>query len=328
MTLPDEIPLHDFQLFLHELRTRRLALMPAGATVVLSGGSAGQWYFDWFAEHYRSRVERHIGVEYFSPPPDPLPNGVEWLARTLGDLSPITDGEVDLVFAGQVIEHLWPADVAGFLCEANRVLRPDGVVVIDSPTRFVTAALEWTQPEHTIEFEVEEITELLELAGFVDVDIKGIWLCYDRTQARVIPLDIHGGGDDWPWRRRVDEADARPQDSFIWWAEAKKGASPAKVVAVRRRVDEIYDQARPSYFDRMKSEFGPAEADSAGRFLTAGADSTGCYFEGPRSRCHQVITWPSSACARSQATRRWARTCLWPRWLRQEMAAIRSPSCS
>jgi SAM-dependent methyltransferase len=71
-------------------------------------------------------------------PPDPLPPKVEWLQRNLGDLSPIDDGSVDLVFAGQVIEHLWPEDVAGFLAEAHRVLRPGGFLALDSPNRLVT----------------------------------------------------------------------------------------------------------------------------------------------------------------------------------------------
>ena len=177
--------------------------MPGGARVVLSGGAAGSVYFRWFGANYPAHVERHIAVEYFEPPPDPLPEGVEWLARTLGDLAPVADGEVDFVFAGQVIEHLWPDDMAGFLSEANRVLRPDGYLVIDSPTRFITDDLAWTMPEHTLELEVDEIVELLELAGFVDIDVKGVWLCYDRERAQ---HDATG-----PSRRRRRVAVAAPR---------------------------------------------------------------------------------------------------------------------
>ena len=271
MTVLDAIPTDEINLFLHELRMRRLELMPADARVVLSGGAANEMYFQWFAEHYPARAERHIAVELFSPAPDPLPEGVEWLARTVGDLSPVRDGEVDLVFAGQVIEHLWPDDVAGFLCEANRVLRPGGAVVIDSPTRFITRALGWTQPEHTVELEVDEIVELLELAGFVDIDVMGIWLCYDRERAQLLPLDAHGGGDEWPWRRRVIEADRRPRDSFIWWAEARNGASRGDTAAVARRAREIYERARPTYFERMRTEIGNLSVDAAGERFSAPA---------------------------------------------------------
>ena len=85
------------------------------ARTVLHGGSAGAWYFDWFRERYPTSVERHIGVEAFAERPATLPDGVAWLHRSLGDLEPVSDGEVDLVFAGQVIEHLWPEEITGFL---------------------------------------------------------------------------------------------------------------------------------------------------------------------------------------------------------------------
>ena len=73
MSALDDIPTHDLNFFLHELRMRRLALMPVDAPVVLSGGAANQIYFDWFAQNYPGHVERHIAVEYFAPAPDPLP---------------------------------------------------------------------------------------------------------------------------------------------------------------------------------------------------------------------------------------------------------------
>lgn len=279
MSALKDIPTHDLNFFLHELRMRRLALMPTDAPVVLSAGAANQIYFDWFAENYPGRVERHIGVEYFAPAPDPLPEGVEWLARTVGDLSPVNDDEVDLVFAGQVIEHLWPDDMAGFLNEAHRVLRPGGSVVIDSPTRFITEGLAWTQPEHTIELEVDEIVELLTLAGFVEVDVKGIWLCYDRD--RMLPLEIFSGGEDWPWQRRVIEAEGRPQESFIWWAEARNGDSRGDAAAVRRRVHEIYERVRPTYFERMRSEIGEPADDHSWRSFRAPRGQRGLLLRGP-----------------------------------------------
>jgi SAM-dependent methyltransferase len=277
----EDIPTHDFGHFLHALRTRRLRQMPSGARVVLSGGAAGSIYFEWFGGNYPSHVERHIGVEYFTPPPDPLPEGVEWLPRTLGDLAPVKDGEVDLVFAGQVIEHLWPDDMAGFLSESNRVLRPDGYLVLDSPTRFITDALAWTMPEHTLELEVDEIVELLELAGFVDIDMKGVWLCYDRERDQMMGLDLPGGGDEWSWHRRVLEAEERPRDSFIWWAEARNGYERGDADAVRRRVREIYDRARPGYFERVFTDVGEPADDSVGRRFRSPRGTPGLVLRGP-----------------------------------------------
>lgn len=277
----EDIPTHDFGHFLHALRTRRMRMMPGEGRVVLSGGAAGDIYFQWFGGNYPGHIERHIGVEYFTPPPEPLPDGVEWLPRTLGDLGPVGGGEVDLVFAGQVIEHLWPDDMAGFLSESNRVLRPDGYMVLDSPTRFITDALAWTMPEHTVELEVDEIVELLELAGFVDIDVKGVWLCYDRERGEFMRLDLLGGGDEWPWQRRVLEAEGRPHDSFIWWAEARNGHRRGDAAAVKRRVREIYDRARPGYFERVRSEIGEPADDSLGRRFRAPRGAQGLLLRGP-----------------------------------------------
>ena len=314
----DDIPTHEFGHFLHALRTRRLRMMPPDARVVLSGGAAGSIYFEWFGGNYPTHVDRHIGVEYFTPPPDPLPDGVEWLPRTLGDLAPVNDGEVDLVFAGQVIEHLWPDDMAGFLSESNRVLRPGGHLVLDSPTRSITDALAWTMPEHTLELEVDEIVELLELAGFVDIDVKGVWLCYDRARAQMMRLDLEGGGDEWPWERRVLEAEQRPRDSFIWWVEARNGQQRGDAAAVRRRVGEIYDRFRSGYFERVRTEIGQPADDSLGRRFRAPRGAQGLLLRGPgcamppgsheavfRVRAEAVNTWvsPSRPIAEIEVTR-------------------------
>ncbi len=152
--------------------------------MVLSGGANSRWYFDWFADNYDSSPERHIGVEALAPKPDDLPDNAEWVASTLGDLSAVESGTVDLVFAGEVIEHLWADDIAGFLLESHRVLAPGGRIALDSPNRRVTQAIAWLHPEHTLEFSVDEIAELLELAGFDDVELRGVLRCYDRRRHR------------------------------------------------------------------------------------------------------------------------------------------------
>src|SRR5205823_4569674 len=89
--------LGDWDAFLHEqVRSPELRRLPPGAKTVLSGGAAGSWYFDWFNACYPTRVERHFAVEAFAREPEDLPSEVEWLPRTLGDLEPVADGEVDL----------------------------------------------------------------------------------------------------------------------------------------------------------------------------------------------------------------------------------------
>ena len=247
----------DFSTFLHEqVRAPELRHLPAGARTVLHGGCAGSWYFEWFDECYPSAVERHIGVEPFSPRPESLPENVEWLTRTLGDLAPVMDGEVDLIYAGQVLEHAWPDDIAAFFTEAHRVLRAAGTLALDSPNRRVTSALGWMHPEHTVEFTADEIAEVLRLAGFADVRLRGLWLCYDPDEHRFLPLEQLDEDGDWPWRRRIAEAEARPEDSFIWWAEATRGSRSPDENALGIRVQQIYDTYRQLRFAEVKHEIG------------------------------------------------------------------------
>jgi SAM-dependent methyltransferase len=270
----------DFHLFLHELRTRELERLPPGAKVVLSGGAADSWYFDWFESHYPTVVDRHIGVEALAPKPDGLPEHVEWLSMSLGDLSPVASRSVDLVFAGEVIEHLWPDDISGFLTSAHRVLRAGGRIALDSPNRRVTQAIDWLHPEHTVEFSVDEIVELLELAGFEDVHVRGVLLTYDTERHEYLPLhDL----DTPPGRQeRVDRAAARPEDSLVWWAEATRGERTPDPEALRRRVRELFARFRRNRLGQTLSWAGEvADIPHLGRVIRAVPGEKGPMLFGP-----------------------------------------------
>lgn len=57
--------------------------------------------------------------------------GVRVAVGEVSEGLPFRSAEVDLVFAGEIIEHLLDTD--GFLAEVRRVLRPGGVLVITTP---------------------------------------------------------------------------------------------------------------------------------------------------------------------------------------------------
>ncbi|MEO8695226.1 MAG: class I SAM-dependent methyltransferase [Acidimicrobiales bacterium] len=214
----DNVPSDEFHSILHTLRTAELRCVPKGARRVVSVGASGRWYFDWF-EDCVGPLELHIGVEAFEEKPVDLPANVEWVASTADDFTSIADDSVDLVFAGQTTEHLWPDELVGFLSESARVLRPEGLLVVDSPNRLVTQALHWSHGGHTIELSADEMTELLDLAGFRVETCTGLWRCRYGDTIRSLEDGV---------RSRADVADRSsggvraPDDSFVWWINARR----------------------------------------------------------------------------------------------------------
>lgn len=268
----------DFYALLHELRGQVLADMPAGVETMLSAGCSGRWYFDWVAATY-GPVGRHIGAEAFLPEPADLPPNVQWLARDVSSVPEVRDGSVDLVFSGQNVEHLWPAQVEAFLLESHRVLRREGWLVVDSPNRDLTAPLNWSHPEHTVEYTVDEIREILDLAGFGEVRIKGVWLCRDDTG--LLPLSPFGAGslDAMRILRRAALARDRPDQAFLWWAEARK-QRPPRAAALRTALERVFAAAWPERLNRFVVAT-TIDRDAQGAWAAVPAGSTMLVAEGP-----------------------------------------------
>ena len=55
------------------------------------------------------------------------------IVGTMTDMSQVADGSVDALFSSHNIEHLYPFEVPLALAEFQRVLRPDGFVVVTCP---------------------------------------------------------------------------------------------------------------------------------------------------------------------------------------------------
>lgn len=225
----------------HELRTIELERVPKGARRVLSVGANGRWYFDWF-EHAVGIVDEHIGVEAYEPMPDDLQCYVTWVTDTADRMVDVASGSVDLVFAGQTTEHLWSAELSGFLLEANRVLASDGVLVLDSPNRLVTEHLLWSHGGHTVELSIDEICELVELAGFDLIDRAGIWSCV--VDGRRMTLE-EGLDDSALLIRRASTARDKPDDAFIWWINARRNERGPDEARLRARTKELFEQQWP-----------------------------------------------------------------------------------
>lgn len=136
----------DFEL-LHWLAAARAALVPPAerpGAVLLDAGCGG----GLLAPHLAGKGYRHIGV-------DLRPAGLATAAAhgvevICGDVTrlPLATGRFDVVAAGEILEHV--ADLPGTVAELCRVLRPGGLVVLDTVnatalSRFITVtAGEWT----------------------------------------------------------------------------------------------------------------------------------------------------------------------------------------
>lgn len=235
---PDPILL-DFNHRLHELRTVELRSLPINGGTLLSAGCAGLWYFDWL-EQAAGPFERHIGVELYSPQPFGLASNVEWIAESASSMPGVPDGIVDVVFSGQNLEHLWIDDFVGFLVESHRVLRDGGTLVVDSPNRLATEALDWVHPEHTIELTAAEATTIFDAAGFKTRVVRGLWNCRDRSTREWLPLIREPGNVAELVDRAVGRRDI--DDDFVWWIEAERTADLVDAVELRARVTDLFDQ--------------------------------------------------------------------------------------
>jgi SAM-dependent methyltransferase len=199
-------------------------------------------------------------------------------------LGPIGDEEVDLVYGGEVIEHLWPDDVVGFLLEAHRVLRVGGTIALDSPNRRITSASDWLHPEHTVEFTPEEIAEALASAGFENVRVRGIWLTYDAENHKLLPIEILEEASEWTWQHRVEAAEERPADSFIWWAEATKGDATRDEQDEERLTETIwraFRTYRAFRFTRFQHHTGRLVRNDDETIVQAGPGEAGFLVAGP-----------------------------------------------
>jgi SAM-dependent methyltransferase len=271
----------DINLLLHHSRSSLMRDIPPGATRLLSAGCAGRWYFDWIERTY-GRVQEHIGIEFYSPRPDDLPDNVTWIANTVGNMEAVADKSCDLLISGQNIEHLWPEEVADFLVESARVLKAGGTLCVDSPNRALTERLVWSHPEHTIELTVPEMRHLLDLAGFDVTKEAGIWLCQDPKTGHLFPNDPNSTTCDWTVTERLFSARDKPEQSLLWWFEARRSLRGPDRKAVGAVLDDIFSKAWPERIQRLIVAPGHAVDQRAdGEWIVVPSGQGGVVFFGP-----------------------------------------------
>lgn len=264
----DNLEANDFNNLLHYLRTQELQQLPKAAPHFISVGCAGTWYFEWI-EKCCGPIKLHTGIEFYSTKPDKLPAGVAWIANTAGDMSSIESNVGDILFSGQNIEHLWPADIASFLSESWRVLKPGGLLVIDSPNRLVTAKAIWSHPEHTIEMTPDEVRELVAAAGFEVTALRGMWLSNDPDSNQPLQIGELTSVGPWPLDKRITAAPSRPNESFCWWLEARKNVHTPDRPKATALVERSFQRAWPERVNRFLTQVGRIEEFNGQKWMCA-----------------------------------------------------------
>ncbi len=117
---------------------------------------------------------------------------VEYRYHSMADLGQYDDEAFDMVFSGQSIEHVFESDADLLLKGAFRILRPGGLLCLDTPNGRVCRlhtgdAL--IHPDHKIEYTHEQLSEKIRRAGFEIVEAKGLHLLADSVTRGVFSED-------------------------------------------------------------------------------------------------------------------------------------------
>lgn len=191
---------------LHWLAAARAELVPdaarEGAVLVDLGCGAGL-----LAPHVAGKGYRHVGVDLSA---EALRQAAEHgVLAVRGDVLavPLADACADVVVAGEILEHV--PDLPGAVAEACRLLRPGGLLVID--TLAATALCRWlaigaaeripriaTRGVHDPALLVDRKALVAECARHgVPLTLRGIrpsvrdfaaWILRRRTDVRMLPV--------------------------------------------------------------------------------------------------------------------------------------------
>ena len=118
--------------------------------------------------HYRGVIEGDRIETHLVP--------VTFRYHSMTDLGGLADGSFDLIYSGQSIEHVTEDEADKVLVEARRVLRPGGILAVDTPNgpvcRLRQAA--FIDPDHEVEYSHAEFSAKLEAAGFRILRAQGL----------------------------------------------------------------------------------------------------------------------------------------------------------
>jgi len=101
---------------------------------------------------------------------------VAYRYHSMTDLSSYPSASFDMVYSGESIEHITRAEAEQVLAEARRVLKPGGILALDTPNANLTRLQQdaFIDPDHKYEYSHREMAALLRGHGFVIEQALGI----------------------------------------------------------------------------------------------------------------------------------------------------------
>lgn len=109
--------------------------MPHRKHIAQDKFTAGRTLDIGYAEFPNHTTTNLYGIDIVPRPDVPLPNYVETKQVDLNTQPiPYPDGFFETVIAGDVIEHV--SNPMAMLCEANRVLQPNGTLIVSTPNPY------------------------------------------------------------------------------------------------------------------------------------------------------------------------------------------------
>ncbi len=149
-------------------------------TFVPEGGSVLELGAGWCDFINNIRAERRVAVDIWPGTEEQAAPGVDALIRPATDLSVLSDGSFDVVFASNFLEHLHHHEVSQVLEEVRRVLRPGGALLLVQPNFRLSPGRYFDDYTHVSIWSDVGLTGFLTAHGFQ----------VDRVQPRFLPLTV------------------------------------------------------------------------------------------------------------------------------------------
>ena len=183
-------PMTEFGPSLHYGRGVFIRSLPRARRILDIGGVAvGVPYGALVLMGYPYRVEEIVIVDLPSEDrhelyrTDEQPTSVDteggrvtYRYHSMTDLSRYPSGSFDMVYSGESIEHVTRSEAEHVVAEAYRVLRPGGVLALDTPNANLTRLQQdaFIDPDHKYEYRHAEMAAMLRGNGFVIDRAHGI----------------------------------------------------------------------------------------------------------------------------------------------------------